>query len=225
MLLHRNEACGQKNFEFRRSYTNHVCKRERATVMTSISSSNQKISPEYLFKCKGVRIKSILQVLQSNGLKKDPTEKKTSRIFPCKKTYILTRRLLCTPNWYTTNHTWGITGNVQGNDTDFHHPLKPDYRKLEMELMLVKLRQHPERIPSPSREEMMATFDKSWSTVCANLDAANVFKKNMITLNFDGTEEHEASQKLISLAGKEMFWFREKLLISNLASSIQALNA
>ena len=108
-----------------------------------------------------------------------------------------------------------MAGDVQDNDTDFHYPLKTNYRKLEMELMLEKLRQHPEAIPSPSREEMMATFDKSWSTVCANLDAADVFKRNMITLNFDGSEDHQASQKLISLVGKEMFR----------PSSIQALNA
>ena len=31
--------------------------RERVTLMTSISTSNKKISPEYLFKGKGVRVK------------------------------------------------------------------------------------------------------------------------------------------------------------------------
>ena len=33
----------------------------------------------------------------------------------------------------------GIKGNVQGNDTDFHHPVKAYHRTLEMELMLEKL--------------------------------------------------------------------------------------
>ena len=91
----------------------------------------------------------------------------------------------------------GKTGDVHDNDTDFPHPLKTNYRKLEMELMLEKLRQHPERITSPFREEMMATFDKSWSTICANINTADVFKRNLITLNFDGSEDHQASQKLI----------------------------
>ena len=46
----------------------------------------------------------------------------------------------------------------------------------------------------------------------------------MITLNFDGFEDHSASQKLLSLVGDEMFRLREELLISDLPTSIQALN-
>ena len=118
----------------------------------------------------------------------------------------------------------GITGDVQGNDTDFQHPGKTSYRTLEMELMLEKLRQNPESIPSPSRDEMMKMFDTSWTKVCAEIDTGSVFKKNMITLNFDGSEDHLASQKLSCLVGDEMFRFREELLISDLPISIQALN-
>ena len=37
--------------------------------------------------------------------------------------------------------------------------------KNQIELMLEKLRQNPERIPSPSRDEMMKVFDALWTKV------------------------------------------------------------
>lgn len=43
------------------------------------------------------------------------------------------------------------------------------------------------------------------------IDTASVFNKNMITLNFDGCEDHLESQKLLSLVADEMFRFREEL--------------
>ena len=70
----------------------------------------------------------------------------------------------------------------------------------------------------------MKIFEASWTKVRAEIDTASAFKKNMITLNFDGSEEHLASQKLLSLVGDEMLRFREELLISDLPTSIQALN-
>ena len=71
---------------------------------------------------------------------------------------------------------------------------------------------------------MMIMFDASWTKVYAKIDTASVFKKNMIILHFDGSEDHLASGKLFSLVGDEMFLFREELLISDLPTSIQALN-
>ena len=46
----------------------------------------------------------------------------------------------------------------------------------------------------------------------------------MKTLNFDDSEEHLASQKLLNLVGGDMFRFRE-LMIFDLPTSIQALNS
>ena len=60
--------------------------------------------------------------------------------------------------------------------------------------------------------------------VCTEIDAASVFKKNMKILNFDGSEEHLASQKLLNLVGGDIFRFRE-LMIFDLPTSIQALNS
>ena len=80
--------------------------------------------------------------------------------------------------------------------------------------MLEKLRQSPESIHSPSADEMMKMFNASWTRYAMN--TGRVFKKNMITINFDGSEGHLASQKLLSLVGDEMLRFREELLISYL---------
>ena len=57
------------------------------------------------------------------------------------------------------------------------------------------------------------------------IDTASVFNKNMITLNFDGCEDHLENQKLLSLVADEMFRFREELQISYLPISTQALNS
>ena len=88
---------------------------------------------------------------------------------------------------------------------------------MEMELMLEKLRQSPESIPSPSADEMVKMFNASWTRYAMkSINTGRVFNKNMITINFDGFEGHLASQKLLSLVGDEMFRFREELLISHL---------
>ena len=117
----------------------------------------------------------------------------------------------------------GVTGDVQGNDTVFHNPVKTYYRTLEMELKLGS-RQNLESIPSLTGYEMMKMFDASWAKVCADIDTDSAFKKNTITLNFDVSEDHLASQKPLSFVGDEMFRFREELLISGLPTSIQDLN-
>ena len=46
--------------------------------------------------------------------------------------------------------------------------------------MLEKLRQNPERIPSPSRDEMMKMFDALWAKVCVEVS----FKKRYDNLKF-----------------------------------------
>ena len=63
----------------------------------------------------------------------------------------------------------GITGDVQRNDTEFHHPVKTYYRTLKMELMLERLRQNPESFPSRSRDKKMKMFHASWTKVCAEI--------------------------------------------------------
>ena len=50
----------------------------------------------------------------------------------------------------------GVTGDIQVNDTHYHAPLKAHYREMEMSLMLDKLKENPNKIPTPSRDEIMA---------------------------------------------------------------------
>ena len=42
----------------------------------------------------------------------------------------------------------GITGDLQVNDTDVCHPFKPSRREKELLLMIEKLQENPEKIPS-----------------------------------------------------------------------------
>ena len=56
----------------------------------------------------------------------------------------------------------GITGDIQINDTSSHHNLKKHYREFEMNLMLLEqLNNDPNKIPSPSRDEMMLMLLKA----------------------------------------------------------------
>ena len=64
----------------------------------------------------------------------------------------------------------GITGDVQINDTDLHSPLKSKYREKEMALMLEQLREHPGKIPKPSRDEMMRMMTEAMEEVNFDVD-------------------------------------------------------
>ena len=106
----------------------------------------------------------------------------------------------------------GITGDVQVNDTDYHNPLKKEYRQDEMELMLKQLTENPKKIPAPSRDEIMKLFDGAWQRVYDRIDNVLVFKRNMITLSLDGSEDQLASRKLFDLVGEEMLSYRKELM-------------
>ena len=61
---------------------------------------------------------------------------------------------------------------LQRNIMDFYQLVKTYLKNIvngriknQIELMLEKLRQNPERIPSPSRDEMMKVFDALWTKV------------------------------------------------------------
>ena len=63
----------------------------------------------------------------------------------------------------------GITGDIQVNDTHFHHPLKAAYREKEQRLMLEKLGMSSDKV-SPDRQEMMNMFRESANEVLDRLD-------------------------------------------------------
>ena len=89
--------------------------------------------------------------------------------------------------------------------------------------MVKLLKANPDKIPAPSRNQMMELFDNSWKTVYDRIDNVLVFKRNMITLKLDGSEDHLASRKLMDLVGKEMVQFREHLLKSKSCTTLKQL--
>eukprot|EP00794_Sanderia_malayensis_P001085 gene1085-423_t len=103
----------------------------------------------------------------------------------------------------------GITGNIQINDTHCHAPLKAFYREEEVKLMLQQLQDNPNKIPSPSRNEMIAMLVKSWKQLEINVEQG--FKSLFVTNALDGSEDFLVSHKLFSLIGSEMIQFQYQL--------------
>ena len=55
----------------------------------------------------------------------------------------------------------GVTGDIQINDTHYHHNLKKLYIEKKAKLMLTKLQDQPGKIPSPTHDEMMSMLHSS----------------------------------------------------------------
>ena len=106
----------------------------------------------------------------------------------------------------------GITGDVQINDTHIHHRLKAEYRVKESELMLKKLKEEPNKVPSPSRDQMMEMLVESWNTVIENVDVTYAMKQLFILNKLDGSEDYLVSDTLFSLVGDKIQEFRKELL-------------
>ena len=106
----------------------------------------------------------------------------------------------------------GITGDLQVNDTDLHHPLKSAYREKESELMIKKLQDDPNKIPSPSRDDIMKMCQEAYTRVLSTINVVDAFKRNGITISLDGSEDHLVSNRLKSLVWDDLFQFRAQLL-------------
>ena len=119
----------------------------------------------------------------------------------------------------------GITGDVQVNDTSYHRSVNRAYRNLEMQLMLDLSRENPKKIPSAFRYQMMEMFYDAWEKTYSDVGNEQTFKSNMMTLAFDGSEDHLASKKLTDLAGEEMLIFREHLLKSTTTALFKELRS
>ena len=107
-------------------------------------------------------------------------------------------------------YSGGITGDVQTNDTSYHQPLKASYRNKEVQLMLTQLRDNPNKISIPARDDMMEMLMEACAEVKSKLDIQLAYK-NFITNAFDGSEDALMSGKLYDLAGVEMSEFRNEL--------------
>ena len=95
----------------------------------------------------------------------------------------------------------GITGDLQVNDTDLHHSLKASHRQKEAALMIEKVRENPDKIPSPTRDEIMKMCKAAFEETFAKVGVSGAFKRNGLKIKFNGSEDHLVSSKL-----KAMFW-------------------
>ena len=69
----------------------------------------------------------------------------------------------------------------------------------------------------------MDMFNNAWQEEYDRIDNVGAYKKNMITIALDRSEDHLASKKLMDLVGEEMLAFREELLKSEPVSSLKDL--
>ena len=75
--------------------------------------------------------------------------------------------------------------------------------------MLEQLNNDPNKIPSPSRDEMMRMLLKAWELL--DVDTEREFKSLFVTNAFDGSEDL-VSDKFYALLGNEMVKFRTELM-------------
>ena len=68
-----------------------------------------------------------------------------------------------------------------------------------MSLMLEQLDNDPNKIPSPSRDEMMRMLLKAWELL--DVDTERKFKSLFVTNALDGSEDYLVSDKLYVLVG------------------------
>ena len=72
------------------------------------------------------------------------------------------------------------------NDTHVHHMLKKEYRERESGLMLQQLTENPQKVPNPTRDDMMNMLASSWEAL--KVDPVLALKNNFILNKLDGSE-------------------------------------
>ena len=250
MPLHRNESSGQKTMSMKNHSVfvkeNYMLSRERCTVFTQISTEGT-ITPEFLFKGKGTRTKlnppSGMHVQWApkgsyrlpNMLSMLEKLKNRHNMFSHKNfaIYILDdysvhlqpelKDALLRKGYILIVIGGGTTGDIQVNDTHYHHKLKQNYRDLESNMMLNKLRLAPDKVPSPSRDEMMSMLDESWKITTECIDATLALKQNFILNALDGSEDFMVRESIMSLVGNEIIQFRQELMSTPPPNSLKEL--
>ena len=191
--------------------------RERATVFTQDCSDPAiNTNPEFVFKGKGTRTKLVLDgnvkyQWSVSGFYREKNTLKTISNLPDRfnpftqkdfAIYVLDdyavhitqeiRKACCQRGYVLVVMGGGITGFIKANGTHLHHHLKGKYRSKEMELMIKKL--EVDKVPSPSREDMVQMLLDSWKE--NEVHYLSIFKKLFVTNKFDGTEDYLVSEKL-----------------------------
>ena len=85
--------------------------------------------------------------------------------------------------------------------------------------MLEHFNNNPNKIPSPSRDEMMHMLLKARDLL--DVDTEREFKSLFVTNALDGSEDYLVSDKLYPLAGNETVKFRTELMTSSPAKTLK----
>ena len=239
MPLHRNESAGQRTLSFKSESTyvkeNYMLSRERITCFTQLCSDPQvEMLPEFVFKGKGTctqlqapegvnfqwapkgsyHLEQMLQMVNSLPNRFNMFTQKGFAIYVLDdySVHLMPeiREALFKKGYILVIIGGGITGDIQINDTHCHAHLKAYYREEEMKLVLEQLQGNPNKIPSPSRNEIMAMLIRSWKKLDINVGKA--FKSLFVTNALDGSEDYLVSDQLFSLIGPEMVRFRSQLV-------------
>ena len=249
MPLHRDESGSQKTMSFKNldAYVkeNYSLTRERATVYTQVSSDpTMNLIPEFIFKGKGTRTKlnapdgvkvqwsdsgsyRLEHMLNTIGnlpnRNNNPFSKKDWAIYVLDNYAVHLmpeiRKALWARGYVLVLIGGGITGFIQQNDTHIHRPLKYEYRNNECTLMIVKLQADKTKVPSPTRDEMMAMLAHAWNAL--TVDCAAAFKNLFVTNALDGSEDHLIWDKIFRLVGADMISFRNQLLDQSVPKVLQ----
>ena len=115
----------------------------------------------------------------------------------------------------------GITGDMQINGTSCYYNWKKHYREFKMNLMLEPLNNDPNKIPSPSRDEMMRMLLKAWELL--DEDTGRESKSLFVTNTLCGSEDYLVSDKLYALVENEMVKFRTELMTSRPAKTLKEI--
>ena len=70
------------------------------------------------------------------------------------------------------------------------NPLEMSYQEKEASLMINKLKDNPDKIPPPSRDNTMKLCQEAFNETLSKVDVSDAFKWNAITINLDGSEDH-----------------------------------
>ena len=169
---------------------NYSLSRERVTVFTQVSSDPKVlVNPEFLFKGKGTRTvlnppPRISFQLAPKGSYHLEHMLKTTQNLPNRfnmftpKNYAIyvldyysvhlmpeIKEALLKRGYILVVIGGGVTGDIYVNDTHVRSPLKAKYRLLEQELMIRQLTENRQKIPQPSRNDMMRMLDESFRSL------------------------------------------------------------
>ena len=105
--------------------------------------------------------------------------------------------------------------------TIVHHTLKSNYRQEDEELMMQKLVEDRNKIPSLNRKVRTNLTAKAHAPL--NIDVDSAFKQLWLTNALDGSEEFLVSDRIMSLVGTKMREIRTKPLSKPVPKTLQEL--